>query len=577
MTRWLRRFHRDEDAAVAPLLLFIGLALAYMLVLVMNTSQSLHEKTRLQNTADSVAITHADWTARSLNVMSMNNVAITQMHAIMVTSTAWVATAAVLEVKAAAVVVKIAGSYGRCSRLRFWPAVIACYAYLVGQQSGAAAVGAMVIKSELEYKSIATAKKSFELLRALDKMNDDLFDSFPQRAGGAAAFLTAKNSADNFVFHPPCEQGLATSCRATRGAREGSDLPIYRPSQMADIAKAFSSGGPLAAAAAVREMCIAGLKGSEGQARQNYAAHGFEKGSGPYGGGGADGKPLPDHVNEASEIDAALVFFDGIFYFRDRSTALDLAWELDEHLKDPWKIFTTPALVTGAAVTAVNIALNWSFFGKVIIRYLGGRTGEDSPRYAPVDVSRFMYDDAQKWDDNAYTTMAANLWKLTCGSAGQDLPDDATRADQIGGALLVLGQPFIREFLKIGRPYWLKGRSLVGEFLPLGRDYFNEPNAWSVLAIVQSEPGYRVLDAKFQDGIPAIYAYSEALAVNLESFDLYTQTWQATLLPSRHMNKVSKVLETLEGRAAELPFRSLTRLLRQSGGSDEVFRDINNH
>jgi hypothetical protein len=62
--------------------------LVMLLGLVFNTSEQIIDKTRSQNGIDAAVMTQATWTARSLNIMSMNNVAITQAHAINVIGTA---------------------------------------------------------------------------------------------------------------------------------------------------------------------------------------------------------------------------------------------------------------------------------------------------------------------------------------------------------------------------------------------------------------------------------------------------------------------------------------------------------
>ena len=84
--RRLTRFHADRRGQIAPLAVIGMLPLVMLLGIIFNTSEQIVDKTRVQNAVDAAVMTQATWTARSLNVMSMNNVAITQAHAINVIS-----------------------------------------------------------------------------------------------------------------------------------------------------------------------------------------------------------------------------------------------------------------------------------------------------------------------------------------------------------------------------------------------------------------------------------------------------------------------------------------------------------
>ena len=77
-----RRLHRSRAGQLAPLGVIAALPLAMLLAIVLNAGQQSGIKSRMQNAADAAAMTQATWAARSLNVMSMNNVAMTQTHAI---------------------------------------------------------------------------------------------------------------------------------------------------------------------------------------------------------------------------------------------------------------------------------------------------------------------------------------------------------------------------------------------------------------------------------------------------------------------------------------------------------------
>lgn len=82
LQRRVRRLGADRRGQIAPLAVIGMIPLVMLLALIFNTSEQIVDKTRAQNAVDAAVITQATWTARSLNVMSMNNVALTQSHAI---------------------------------------------------------------------------------------------------------------------------------------------------------------------------------------------------------------------------------------------------------------------------------------------------------------------------------------------------------------------------------------------------------------------------------------------------------------------------------------------------------------
>jgi len=64
------------------MMMFAAIPLFLMMVFVANGGYLVAEKARLQNSADTAALVEATWTARSLNIISMNNTAAVQSHAI---------------------------------------------------------------------------------------------------------------------------------------------------------------------------------------------------------------------------------------------------------------------------------------------------------------------------------------------------------------------------------------------------------------------------------------------------------------------------------------------------------------
>ena len=85
----LLRLHTDESGQIVPLFIFMALTLVFVVVLVLNTGRQAEQRIEVQNAADAAVMTHASWMARSLNIVSLNNTAITQAYATAVLATAW--------------------------------------------------------------------------------------------------------------------------------------------------------------------------------------------------------------------------------------------------------------------------------------------------------------------------------------------------------------------------------------------------------------------------------------------------------------------------------------------------------
>ncbi len=74
----LRRLHSDEDGQVMWFFAMTALALVVLAALVMNTGRQIARKIEMQNAADSAAVSSAVWIARGMNVISMDNVGMTE-------------------------------------------------------------------------------------------------------------------------------------------------------------------------------------------------------------------------------------------------------------------------------------------------------------------------------------------------------------------------------------------------------------------------------------------------------------------------------------------------------------------
>jgi hypothetical protein len=79
IARRLRRLHSDESGQVLWLFVVSGLALVVLSALVFNTGRQATRKMEMQNAVDASAVSGAMWMARGMNIVSMNNVAMTEI------------------------------------------------------------------------------------------------------------------------------------------------------------------------------------------------------------------------------------------------------------------------------------------------------------------------------------------------------------------------------------------------------------------------------------------------------------------------------------------------------------------
>ncbi|MFT5332588.1 MAG: hypothetical protein ACJASY_002482 [Halioglobus sp.] len=78
---------RGQRGQIVALTMFLAIPAALVLAYILNGGAIAFRKTELQNATDTAAFTQAAWVARSLNVMSMNNTAMTQSFVI--SNAAW--------------------------------------------------------------------------------------------------------------------------------------------------------------------------------------------------------------------------------------------------------------------------------------------------------------------------------------------------------------------------------------------------------------------------------------------------------------------------------------------------------
>ncbi|MBY3225987.1 TadE/TadG family type IV pilus assembly protein [Rhizobium laguerreae] len=540
----IKRLHRDERGFLSPIILYMTIALALMIVWILNTGQMIYDKQRTQDTADAAALVHADWEARYLNIMAMNNVASSQATVVMATSVAFQLTTAELALRSTAILAKLAQysfteGLGPASLLPPMPPMPycpgwqkvpvvggiiygACLAFQGVRAIGATKALAYTVKAQLDYDPWGLIEKSSDIIDAMNDLNDYLVESFPQRVGNEALHLVRLNKSDHVVFHPPCE-----SCNDA-GEGAGGNLPVDRDG--------------INPASAYAEMCLAMTYGTQGQdpflMRGEFANRGFPNGKGPLTAGGVDGSHIRDWVNHESGIDDALVDFY-IFYEAFGPAYLS---------KIPFKAIIEQF---GDLSWWQELLLDGSFF--IAEEFFGIEFGIVNPFQLPIDKPP-RYSDKQTKDENDFTRKFDTIWSGVCSPAGA--------AISMAGALPVISFP---------KPYWLKGRTPFN-FTPFGGEQLDD---YQTLAIVSRAPRARLQIRIFKDKTPSAYALAQSWVHNYTAFDLYTQDWLASLAPATLADDIGEVSNTIKQSPAADSFTGLTRVFDQGGAN--AWAAVNTH
>jgi hypothetical protein len=194
MRELVRRLHRDERGQIVPLFMLGVIGLVLLIVMIVNTGDQLAKRTTVQNAADAAAMSQATWAARSLNVMSMNNVAITQSTVIYVTTGALIPP--LLETTAKAT--KKATHYAA--------KIVSCCGSLVGAlccgyYSGLATHLAIAVIDPLidiwDDDPFRILDRFTSIASALEGMNRHLVEDFPREMARIAEDLARRNGLED--------------------------------------------------------------------------------------------------------------------------------------------------------------------------------------------------------------------------------------------------------------------------------------------------------------------------------------------------------------------------------------------
>lgn len=250
----------------------------------MNAGQMTDDRATAQDGADALARMHATWSARSVNVIAMNQVAMTQLVSVQIGSEALDGTLTELSGYAWESLGFIGlHSVSQCPRFKWWPIVAACFGQHAYEGRHPARALSAVSRTRRAFDPVHGIKTSHRGLDALEAMNKAIVAQFPKRIAELAEDYLTDLDVDDVHFTDPCAGDGVTNCTQTN-TRDGMALPIKR------------------SAVARADACFAMELGTD-VSRTAFHARGFPRLKGPMSVGGSQKHPrLKPHIEDITKI-----------------------------------------------------------------------------------------------------------------------------------------------------------------------------------------------------------------------------------------------------------------------------------
>jgi hypothetical protein len=260
-------------------LTFIPLVL--MVAYLFNTGEQLARKQKLQNAADAAAVAQASYAARSMNVISMNNVAVSQALAMDVVLATLVPAVAEMDIESYSVnVTDITAVNAACDGPQIL--IVAPCVYAAAREIAALFVDFRLV--QLNVAMYTSLPKLHGHVQAYSQMSDHLVSQFPSLSQSMQSSLGSAN-------------GISTDTRLIMiGSTAATDqdpnyqstgLPVIRVDAWYGITHPGDLSLDYGAGVARQQLYNGGLNGTQtGVVSQvpawNYRSHGYPSGKGPY-------------------------------------------------------------------------------------------------------------------------------------------------------------------------------------------------------------------------------------------------------------------------------------------------------
>lgn len=278
------RSPKSQSGQIVVLLIISLLTMVLTVGLIFNTGQQIHWKTQTQNAVDSGAISHGTNVARSLNVMSVNNVAITQAFTLNVLMANLVPELTDSTYKALEGITSyILGGISACGS----------YDWVNCGLNAAALVRMLDILADLEdiwdqigsFLDPSKVEEAHAVVQALESMNNQLYENFSNSAANMTERLGYLNNLDEapvFIGGGAFYSNKVADLTAPN--YNSTWLPVEKTVTI-ESASAPETSSSIGAATQDFGLCITGYEGTPIdllRAFGNFEALDYETGEGPY-------------------------------------------------------------------------------------------------------------------------------------------------------------------------------------------------------------------------------------------------------------------------------------------------------
>lgn len=552
----IRRFlSRRRKGAMAMVALAGMVPVTAMLAANINTSQMVDDRRQVQDAADALATMHGSWTARALNIISMNNVTAAQLMSVAVGSEALYLTTSELTAFSVAAGLHITTHGGtHCPPRTAGPAAIVeaviwtapCTAWHagVGIPAALAATRAADINSDFNPEhGIETAKKA---LAAIDGMNKALARRHPRAMAEIAEDYRTLLDIDDHHFADPCDGPVSNStCRRTNSG-DGMALPLE-----------------VAGADARTQLMVHMRVGST----TTFVERGFSFGEGPLSNGGSRSNPSLDaHINNITQIGTALYEFKRFY----SSPISDL----------PRHPFTGPGTATGGGYTSPgqpdDEETPFEDRTKDILDTLE-ETLEDIDDVTQ-DVLRVLRRLPLNYDRHPSIANLPGTQNRTCRYTVPD-PRTAFNCNSFYRNFLVLYGLILTPDIRATTP--LDFGALIGlgvaaspvpetfqlvDISPLNLvppvEPRTMPEGFHILGYALKDKSRRLSEAVIPTTVDTHTGYGQTGVYNPDGASLFTQHWHSKLMPATRLDDVRRASRDLDRQARD-SFDDLAETLQQ--------------
>ena len=294
---------RRRKGAMAMVALVGMVPVTAMMSANLNTSQMVDDRRQMQDAADALATMHGTWTARALNIISMNNVTAAQLMTVAVGSEALSATTNELIVAAGLATAKIKAHGGKeCKPYTkldaiLWSPFCVGWHEMINFPAYYATVRAMDINSDFDpLHGVETARKALD---AIEGMNTSLAARHPRAMAEISEDYYQILELDDHHFADPCNGHGVANCDRTNSG-DGMALPLVP-----------AKAGPSGAYGRLAFLMKFGTQTSD----TTFLKRGFTTPmKGPLRVGGSRARPeLNEHINNITEIGNVLYEFNWFY------------------------------------------------------------------------------------------------------------------------------------------------------------------------------------------------------------------------------------------------------------------------